>query len=264
MTFPDTPRVIYQKNPLDQVICQLRFPPILKIDTQIPAEFQDAIRLQYPMYSELKEEMADLPVELLAQSPPQIASAIPISAKNRMNYRFSTPDEKWTVNLTNNFLALTCFEYDRWENFRRHLDLPLRVLIDIYKPASFSRIGLRYVNVINRSVLGLSDVGWSELIQPYISGVLSVLDQATVLGSLSNDEIRLDKEKGVVRIVHGIATSRNDGEKVYLIDNDFFVEGNIEISHATEKLDYFNDWGRKLFRWAIGDRLHQSMEPQII
>jgi uncharacterized protein (TIGR04255 family) len=45
MTFPeDSPRVIYGRNPLEQVICQIRFPTILKIDTELPAAFQEQIR----------------------------------------------------------------------------------------------------------------------------------------------------------------------------------------------------------------------------
>ena len=35
--FPDTPRVVYNKNPLFEVLCQLRFPHILRIETEIPA-----------------------------------------------------------------------------------------------------------------------------------------------------------------------------------------------------------------------------------
>ncbi|MCH7755956.1 TIGR04255 family protein, partial [candidate division KSB1 bacterium] len=52
MPFPEVKRVIYKKNPLDRVICQLRFSPILKIDAEIPAEFQDMIRADFPNYSE--------------------------------------------------------------------------------------------------------------------------------------------------------------------------------------------------------------------
>ena len=52
MPFPDVERVIYNENPLDRVICQLRFAPILKIDTEIPAEFQERIRIDYPNLSE--------------------------------------------------------------------------------------------------------------------------------------------------------------------------------------------------------------------
>ena len=48
-------RVNYRKNQLGEVICQLRFPEILTIETNIPADFQEAIRDAFPRYSLRKE-----------------------------------------------------------------------------------------------------------------------------------------------------------------------------------------------------------------
>ena len=52
MPFPEKQRVIYKKNPLNKVICQFRFPPILRIDSEIPSSFQDSIRSDFPLYQE--------------------------------------------------------------------------------------------------------------------------------------------------------------------------------------------------------------------
>ena len=59
MPFPEVKRVIYKKNPLDRVICQLRFAPILKIDAEIPADFQEMIRADFPNYSEKMTHQID-------------------------------------------------------------------------------------------------------------------------------------------------------------------------------------------------------------
>ena len=42
--FSKSPRCRYGTNQLVEVICQLRFPEILTISANPPAEFQDAIR----------------------------------------------------------------------------------------------------------------------------------------------------------------------------------------------------------------------------
>ena len=42
-------RCIYRNNMLGEVICQLRFPEILSIETDLPARFQDAIRSIFPV-----------------------------------------------------------------------------------------------------------------------------------------------------------------------------------------------------------------------
>ena len=61
MPFPEVERVIYARNPLDQVVCQLRFPPILKIDAEIPAGFQDRVREDYPNFSETSGWQLEVP-----------------------------------------------------------------------------------------------------------------------------------------------------------------------------------------------------------
>ena len=40
MAPPEAEWVIYETNPLHEVICQVRFPRILKLETETPIEFQ--------------------------------------------------------------------------------------------------------------------------------------------------------------------------------------------------------------------------------
>ena len=51
MLFSDHPRTHYRTAPAHEVICQLRFPPILSINTTEPADFQEAIRTEFPSMS---------------------------------------------------------------------------------------------------------------------------------------------------------------------------------------------------------------------
>ena len=69
MPFPEVDRVIYTTNPLDREICQLRFPPILKIDTEIPSQFQDKLRSEYPNLSESKEVLFNIQMGMQNKIP---------------------------------------------------------------------------------------------------------------------------------------------------------------------------------------------------
>src|SRR5260370_1097479 len=69
MTFPDSPRVIYNTNPLEEVICQLKFPPILKIESVPPATFQDEIRSTYPLFQDIPGTLIDVPPEIAKMLP---------------------------------------------------------------------------------------------------------------------------------------------------------------------------------------------------
>lgn len=265
MPFPDSPRVIYKKNPLDQVICQFRFPPILKIDTQSPVDFQEQIRKEYPFFFEERDEFHGFPPEVLSQLPQENISEIKLLPTNKMNYRFVSADNNWTINLTNSFLALSCKNYDRWENFKSHFVQPLSSLVDIYSPDFFTRIGLRYIDLITRSSLGLEGYGWDELIQPNILGILAStdIDISIVKSALSTDEVSIERDS-IARLVHGLAIINQSKEEVYLIDCDYFTEKRTEISDATTKLDNYNQTGRRLFRWCITDKLHNAMQPEYL
>ena len=259
MPFPLSDRVIYESNPLSQVICQLRFPPILKIDAQIPADFQGHIRQFYPLFSEAQPfEPLSVPQEVLRLFP----AGLPVRAAKQ--YEFRSADGLWTVTLTKESLALACAKYSRWEEFLNNFRGPFEALVGLYDPAFFSRIGLRYANVIQRSTLELEGVPWSELLKPYIAG-----EMTTPLAPLLEDTthtlvVKLENVVGKVRIYHGIAKITGSPEEVYVIDNDFYTEERVDKVHALERLVEFNKKSGHLFRWFITDRLHAAMQPRRI
>lgn len=265
MLFPEAQRVIYKKNPLDQVICQVRFPSILKIDTEIPAEFQDRIRSEFPNFSETSELKLEIPRSAKGQEIPLELLRGAQQSLSTKNYEFISEDNLWKINLTRTFLALTSNKYERWEKFKDKLPTPLNALVEIYAPIHFSRLGLRYIDVIRRSSLGLSDTSWSDLLQPYILGIL---DSPTISKHVqyfeNRYEIRLSEQKDSVTLNTKFVTHVNDGEVCYMIDVDFYNTGKVPIGSAIEKLDYFNKHASRLLRWCITDRLHQAMEPQAL
>lgn len=264
MPFPQVERVIYKRNPLSQVICQLRFPPILKIDTTVPAEFQDRIRKEFPNFSETSEIKINLPQRFLDSVPSEMVAQI-MNPSGGMNYEFLSEDGLWKFNLTRTFIALTSKKYTRWEEFKDKLREPLDAFVDIYSPSSFSRIGLRYINLIERSALQLGGVGWSELLQPHILGVMNSPELSKYIENfVGNYDIALSDEESEVRLVTRLVRSKVGGEENFIIDSDFHTIKKTSGSIANNKLDFFHERGSRLIRWCITDRLHQAMEPETI
>ena len=257
--------MIYKHNPLEMVVCQLRFPPILKIDADIPATFQNRIRGDYPNFSEKSEWRMEIPVpeEVREMFPPEVLQQV-LRTTGLKNYEFSSEDNRWKVNLTRTFFALTASKYERWEQFKERLIGPLKALNDLYSPAYYSRIGLRYVDVIRRSTLGLGGVDWSELLESYVLGILGEPTVAEyVQGSQSRYEIRLADGKNSARIITRFVRAVDSAdEDRYEIDSDFFSTDKTSISDACRTLDYFNQRASRLIQWCITERLHQAMEPQ--
>jgi uncharacterized protein (TIGR04255 family) len=258
MAFPEVERVIYGKNPLEKVICQLRFPPILKIEAAPPTEFQEKIRDRYPHYS--VKNTAALPVEVPGDLGKLITLNFPASGTA---HEFESRDRKWKVSLTKAFIALSCDSYTRWEDFKEHFHGSLTALEELYKPSFYERIGLRYRDVVRRSTLSINDVPWSELLQSWIIGVAGRhevgVDVQEIAGVFL---VRLPNDVGTVRVRHGIALDQESKERCYLIDADFFDESQTELSHALDKLDSLNRQSRYLFRWCITETLHRAMDPR--
>lgn len=262
MPFPEAPRVIYKKNPLDRVICQFRFPPILKIETEVPAKFQEDIRVEFPEFKEKLETALPMPKGIHLEIPMEVLrQVVPSSTKN---YEFESGDGVWRINLTRTFLALTCTKYERRSLFQEKLARPLKSLIEIYKPAYFSRVGLRYIDIIRRSVLGLDKVAWKELLQPHILGLLGTPDDVSqnIQNLEAKYEIRLEDGSSMARIVIGLVDWPERNEECFMIDTDFFNTGKIATPDVMGKLDYFHTRGSRLIQWLITERLHKAMDPE--
>lgn len=263
MPFPESERVLYERNPLAQVICQLRFPSILRIDAEVPAKFQDAIRADFPMCRG-SEDVELLQVEFPEEIRKLLGTNLPFrTAKSA--HTFTTDDGQWQVSLTRDWLALTAMKYERWEKFRERLRVPLEALQEIYSPPFFTRVGLRYQDVLRRSALHLDEVSWHDLLQPHIGGELAVPEIASAIEHVHRQtRIRIDDRPSHVQIRHGFARRGDSPEVCYLIDSDFYTEQRTGVNDAETILDEFNRYAGRLFRWCITERLHTAMGPRSV
>jgi uncharacterized protein (TIGR04255 family) len=99
----------------------------------------------------------------------------------------------------------------------------IRALADIYSPSFYDRIGLRYVDVIDRASLGLSNVPWSELLNSTILGELSDhFIESNIEGIQKSIRVRNSDSKGGFLLQHGLSKSDVNAPGVYSIDCQFF------------------------------------------
>lgn len=252
--FGSVDRYQYMANPLLETICQLRFPVILSIDAQEPAAFQEAIRGDYPRYAARQDRPA--------------ANGAGETQKPVNNYNFISEDGRWKVNLTKDFIALSTVGYTRWEDFAGRLDKLLAEFIEIYHPAFFERLGLRYVNAISRKRLHLEDSSWMDLIQPAYLGVMAEPDVDETKLSKSAMDTEMELEDGRKVKIHAglglLGDGKKDPEVKFILDNDLFCRGNIKMTELPEKLLALHTDADRLFRGAITSELHAAMGPEPI
>ena len=253
--FSKEPRCHYENHQVGQVICQLRFPEILTIGVNVPVEFQEAIRADFPRY-------------VLRQETPGRVPGAPVDprVKSTPNYNFVSADGMWRVNLTSKFISLSTGRYEGWEDFARRLDKPLASFISIYKPAFFERVGLRYVNFISRKALELEGVPFRELIHSRYLGILD--DEEIPDGAVGQSKVeaelalrggcraRINAGPGLVK-----RGNVNDGEIKFIFDQDLYMSGNVPVNHSAGALQTLHSQAFAIFRDAITDKLHEAMEP---
>lgn len=261
MLFSDRPRTIYPKAPAREVICQLRFPTILSINNVEPADFQETIRDAFPQYIHKQDSSAPRIVGLGSPNP-KVEPQPPIS-----NYHFLSADGRWKLNLTRDFIALSTLNYSGWEDFARYLDKPLASFIQIYKPAYFQRVGLRYVNLFSRAKLGLENIPWSELFAPAYVGILGEDDitEEQVLNYGYDFQLKLDNSciakihAGPGRLKNNAPNAPQDPEVKFILDLDLSMSGNVPCTLAAGALETLHGHGTQVFEGAVTDRLRKAM-----
>lgn len=255
-------RCRYEANQIAEVICQLRFPEILSISATPPAQFQDAIRDEYPQFV----RRMDMPAPKITGVPGHLNLE---NQPGSVNYQFSSADGIWRVNLTGKFISLTCSRYTCWEDFAQKLDKPLAAFIRLYKPAYFERVGLRYLNFISRNDLGLVNVPFCELIAPCYLGLLAEEDVNETVAAQSNVNAEISIRGGCRLKVHagpGLVkkNGQQDQEVKFVFDQDLFMPGQLPVNLSAGALQTLHAQAWSIFRGAITDRLHEAMEPTAI
>lgn len=267
MPFPKSDREIYGNNPLVEVICQLRFPTILSISSEPPAKFQEEIRGEYPWYEQQRpSDVPDLPTAIRDSLPAEMRDAFPGLglAQTPVSYTFENDSRTRTISLAQDSMAVSESHYRQWDDFRAEIERAESVLREIYAPSFYTRVGLRYRDVLDRGAYGLHSVPWSGLLNPVFLGVLGSKDVAQdVQQSQSRVLLTIpDVNGGQVSLQHGIVLTEDEGSQVYVIDADFFTLNRCDHEGAFTVANKFNKWAGHLFRWAITDTLRAALEPR--
>ncbi len=257
MPLPDSLKVLYRRSPLLEVTSQLVFPPILKIDAELPVEFQESVRKDFPFYEQRPPD--NQPPKSGAGMMVTLGQGPPTDAPSHV---FDSIDRKWRIKLTRKSLSLVSQSYTRWEDFRRRQAALADALAKIYSPAFYSHVCLRYRNMIRRESLQLQGVPWSALIESWVCGPLGQQDMAAGVESVFNKWLIKFPEKGVhVEATTGLADEQPSKLKVFIIETHTYTNEQTGVSDVLQRLDGINQYAGQFFRLCITERLHMALDP---
>ena len=158
-----TPEVPLPRSPLVRVLAQARFPTILAIrDPDRVAVFQDALRETYP---NLNQDQVHS-IRLGRGEAPDIRQDLIWRLADR------EPGPGWRVSLGVDFVAVETSTYDSRRDFLDRLRTVLSVVEESFKPASASRLGLRYIDRLTGEAVDRV----SELVHAEVLGIIQPTD----------------------------------------------------------------------------------------
>lgn len=252
LPFPLVERKVFANNPLFEVVCELRFPTILRVDADVPSEFQEQVRKAFPGF----ERAASLNLPNL----PEQVSKILSNALPKPKYVFKTEDKVNSITLTSKNIAINCLSYQDWDAFKENVNIAVEAFIKIYSPSFFERAGLRYRNIIQRSKLSLENVPWSELLNPMVAGELMEEGWAeNVAGVQKNVSCLIPESPDRMNFVHGLGSIKGDEEVCYVLDFDYVADERLEISDVYRAIERLHGYSGSAFQWAISERLKLAL-----
>lgn len=259
-------RVVYDHNPLAEVLCQVRFDR-MDLEEQSCAGFHRAVvESGYPVV--WTEEGAEITVHFGGAEASEVRRESPARV-----HHFASEDHALRISHSSEFVALTCTRYVSWADYKPRMLHAMSLLsthLGVGKPV---RVGLRYKDVVEREPIGITGTPWRELLSPFVLGPLGANDlcaggtvpEGDVMSFAFQSNIRLDD--CCLLLQGGLLTSVDGSRTAYLVDSDFYVEGEAAVGAAEpealdELLERLHVNAGALFRRTITGRLHDALRPK--
>lgn len=242
--FPAKPDVALASAPLAEVLCQVRFPPILRIAAEQPWKFQEHLRGRFPRLS------VD---QGFVVAVPQLAGSAAPPVRQPPLHRFEAADHGSTVTLALDFVAVSTTAYTSWAHFIGDLRLAIDALRVVYEPAFSTRLGLRYINKL--TLENTHAQSWEEMasiLRPDLTHLFRTDAWSASQALLT--QVVLDAGNKTLHL--SVGYDGTPPSPSCILDFDLFAEGEIATGELVDRATDYHDLIYRAFRWCIReDRL---------
>ena len=250
LNFPTVEDIHLAHAPLREVICQVRFPTILRIAHEEPAEFQERIRARFPAL----EVESGVVIEMEKLKPGgRVGFRPPV-------YRFHNRDRTCTVSLAPDFYALSTTAYRHWADFADHLAYAADAIQEVYAIPYATRIGLRYINILDAT---FTDSGAFDDVLHLLRDELTVMlkTDAILSPELAMQRIQATTDGDRFTFRYGLIHEGTPPEPKFVLDFDLYAEGNIDLDDLLPRCDRYHRVIYNAFRWCIADGKLAVLQP---
>jgi uncharacterized protein (TIGR04255 family) len=219
---PPADERVSRRSSVSTVVCQIGFDERPRVgEGSFPIEFHERLggpTGRYPKLEPAAEQRLILEVGT-APSQQQIS---------RRGWSFESQDRGWSLALLPDSVALQADDagYAGWEDFLGRVRELLEALEDMLTPSIAQRVGLRFVDRIQGSRIGVGEPGeWAPYIEPAFLGLLALPGIGPAVQGGQQQHI-LDAGDGArCQLRHGLALVTGGERSVYVIDCDLFRDG---------------------------------------
>jgi uncharacterized protein (TIGR04255 family) len=239
LNVPNIDSVRYTHNFIKTAVCEFRFPTLLELEEKFPVSLQKKLRKDYPNYSEQRG----------------VTLSSDTAKVNDKRYRFESKKHEWTVTLKPSTLSLETTHYTTFEDFSSRINVLLKIFKDFLDTDYFTRVGLRYINIIPIDNNDLTDWINPELTSLITSGVLgsSIDYRAEIHGIIPEGNFIFRHGTNKEEMEDGTLHRFN-----YFLDMDYYDEA-IEYDNAYDLIDKYHKHNFSLFMWSLGRKAIEKM-----
>jgi len=213
----------FPRNFIRTAVCELRFPTLFELESdRPPAAFNKVLRKEYPTY----ELLRDL----------KVGGA---GVAHSVAHAFRSKQARWSVTLRPSAVTLETTQYESFAGFQQRLAVVVKAAASVIDSDFFTRIGLRYINMLPCGRDSAGEWVRPELVALLASGAFGELAECSgrVRGRTSTNDFALQ---------YGLGNEVD----TYAIDIDVNSE-EMATNKVAATVDMLHQEAFALFRWCV-------------
>ncbi|WP_305805961.1 TIGR04255 family protein [Stenotrophomonas sp. YIM B06876] len=225
----------YKQSLVRTIVCEFRFPTLLELgEAKPPIDFARSLRKSYPNLERGNE-----------------LSIGASGTGSTFFHVFRSIKGGWSISLKPNSVAIEGTHYKGFSELLKRAAELVPAAEKIIDSTFFTRIGLRYINVIDQPADPIGE-GWinPSLVAPVLEG------NARGISDYSGRLAAGDEEKGFL-LQHGLRFAAADLDAKeqrpqYVIDIDVYQQ-EVEVSDSISVIERLHSSAFQIFDWSLGD-----------
>jgi uncharacterized protein (TIGR04255 family) len=214
-------------------------------------DFQDKVRGRFPVYEQ----------RTIQEVTFSIGNREGAAVRTDQLHVFKDESSDLSLALGTGGLTLEAKSHSSGAVLRDDMRLALDALTGVYGVVAPVRLGLRYVNMVNRGRISTDlkrAVDWKELIHGDF--LLPVGEHASLAGTTFYTETTTSLERGSMTVRHGLVSAPGQAEVMFLFDSDRFIVGSFELGETLDLFEAFRMDTFSIFLGVAGPALREWMQ----